>query len=157
MIRRAVTSDASSLPALHRASIFRLCRGDYSAEQLDEWTSGFHPRLYEKLARTHVMFVFEEHESLLGFAVCDPAAGLINAVYVHPDAVGRGIGRLLMAALETDLRDYGVQRIQLNATVNAREFYDSLGYSRHGPTVNRLPSGSELPCEQMSKLLMPTR
>ena len=51
--------------------------------------------------------------------------------YVHPDAQGRGIGRLLAAGLEEDAAREGARRIQngvLEADSAARRLLESLGY-----------------------------
>ena len=51
--------------------------------------------------------------------------------YVHPDAHGRGIGRLLAAGLEEDAARGGARRIQnsvLEADSAARRLLESLGY-----------------------------
>ncbi len=51
--------------------------------------------------------------------------------YVHPDAAGRGIGRLIAAGLEEDAARGGARRIQssvLEADFAARQLLESLGY-----------------------------
>ena len=51
--------------------------------------------------------------------------------YVHPDALGRGIGRLIATELEADAARRGVRRIQnasLEADAAAGELLESLGY-----------------------------
>ena len=52
--------------------------------------------------------------------------------YVHPDAAGRGIGRLIASELEEEAARHGVRRIQnnvLEADAAARGLLESLGYS----------------------------
>jgi mycothiol synthase len=52
--------------------------------------------------------------------------------YVHPDALGRGIGKLLATALEEDAERAGARRIQnhvLEPDTAARRLLESLGYS----------------------------
>jgi GNAT superfamily N-acetyltransferase len=51
--------------------------------------------------------------------------------YVHPDALGRGIGRLIATGLEADAARGGARRIQnavLEADSAARRLLESLGY-----------------------------
>jgi len=51
--------------------------------------------------------------------------------YVHPDALGRGIGRLIATRLEEDAARGGARRIQnnvLEADSAARALFESLGY-----------------------------
>jgi mycothiol synthase len=52
--------------------------------------------------------------------------------YVHPDALGRGIGRLIATGLEEDAARGGARRVQngvLEADSAARELLESLGYT----------------------------
>ena len=52
--------------------------------------------------------------------------------YVHPDALGRGIGRLIATGLEEDAAGGGARRVQnavLEADSAARRLLESLGYS----------------------------
>jgi mycothiol synthase len=51
--------------------------------------------------------------------------------YVHPDALGRGLGRLIATGLEEDAARHGARRIQngvLEADSAARRLLESLGY-----------------------------
>ena len=58
-----------------------------------------------------------------------------------------------MNTMEALLFDASVAEARLNATLNAVEFYRSIGYREGAPSVNRLPSGIELPCVAMRKPL----
>jgi GNAT superfamily N-acetyltransferase len=150
-LRRATANDLQSIFALHRASILELCTDHYTTDQLAEWTAVLRPDMYLALLSTHEVFVAEDMGSVLGFGVFDASAAFINATYVSPAAVRRGVGRGLMAAMEGSARHAGATQVRLNATLNAVPFYARLGYSQHGASVNRLPTGAELPCVAMQK------
>lgn len=140
---------------LHRASIRALCAGHYSAAQLAAWIAVLHADRYAALRATRTMLVAmrADEPSPLGFGVVTPRESLINAVYVSPTTVGRGVGRALVAALEDVARSAGCSAIRLNATLNAVPFYQRLGFCAVGPGVQALPSGDELACMQMTKAL----
>jgi len=67
-----------------------------------------------------------------------PEEGALNAyqlsyVAVHPDAMGKGIGRALWEALEHDLREQDARIVYtwtspLSYTERPRRFYESLGF-----------------------------
>ena len=64
--------------------------------------------------------------------------------YVHPDAHGRGIGRLIATGFEEDAARQGALRIQngiLEADSAARELLESLGYG----AVRRIPRAAHRP------------
>ena len=154
IIRAANTNDLESIERIHRNSILQLCKTHYSIEQLADWTAALQSNVYETLLSSHRVFVAEENGELLGFAVLDPSTGLINATYVDPQAVGRRVGRSLIAATEADAATNGWSEIRLNATLNAVGFYGRLGYENCGRAQNRLPTGIELPCVAMRKNLL---
>jgi len=155
MIRRATPDDASALVSLHRESIMELCAAAYSEEELVAWTTGVDSTIYEAPMEAGNVVVAVENETIAALGVFDPSESLINALYVAPDAVRRGIGRGLMTAIEARLVGAGVDEARLNATLNAVPFYAALGYSALGLTTNRLPSGVELSCMAMTKRLQP--
>lgn len=153
IIRAANKSDLLRIEWIHRDSILQLCKTHYSDEQLADWTAALGPAAYLVLLTSHRMFVADENDEILGFAVLDLSTGLINATYVCPQAFGRGVGRALLAAAETDAAANGISQIRLNATLNAVGFYERLGYEHCGREQNRLPTGVELPCVAMRKTL----
>ncbi len=61
----------------------------------------------------------------------DRNSGLIHSVVVSADARGKGVGRLLMAALEAQIRDHGLPRACLQVLASntaAQRLYYRLGY-----------------------------
>lgn len=61
---------------------------------LDDW-GRFVETATAMLAGSRV-WVWSDGREVHGFAAADPSSGEIAAVYVHPDAQGRGIGRALL-------------------------------------------------------------
>jgi len=153
MIRRARIFDAQPICDLHCASIVAGCRGHYSIVELVQWAASLRPSAYVRLMTCAEVQVFEEGGDLLGFAVSSPDLGLMNAIYVRPESQRRGVGRELVGAMEEVARGRGARELRLDATLNAVPFYEALGYTSRGPSVNRLPSGAELPCVAMGKAL----
>lgn len=70
----------------------------------------------------------------LGTARTRVVDGLAKAerVAVRRDARRRGVGRLLMRAIESHARHRGLPAIVLHAQVTAIPFYERLGYRAHG-------------------------
>ena len=76
--------------------------------------------------------VVRDGERVVGYGVVRER-GEVSSVegYVHPDALGRGIGELIAAALEEDAVRRGARRIHnsvLEADSAARRLLESLGY-----------------------------
>lgn len=150
-IRRATQEDLPEVAAVHQASILDLCAAHYSAVELPQWTNALRPDRYAELLMGREFYVAEENGHILGFGVLDLKESLINATYVSPKAVHRGVGRRLVEAMEAAASQAGVGRLQLNSTLNAVPFYERLGYVRKEAAHNRLPTGVALLCIQMAK------
>jgi ribosomal protein S18 acetylase RimI-like enzyme len=76
--------------------------------------------------------VVRDGECIVGYSVLRAEGELWRAEgYVHPDALGRGIGRLIATRFEEDVTRRGAGRIQhsvLEADSAARRLLESLGY-----------------------------
>ena len=56
-------------------------------------------------------------------------AAKIRALFVHPDWVRKGIGRLIVKASEDAAKEMGFKRLELGATLNGVAFYEQMGYT----------------------------
>jgi len=152
-VRRGTAEDLEEVADLHKASILELCAEDYTPEQLASWTEALTPEGYKTLLGTRELFVATDDGEVRGFGVLDLKASVINATYVSPTAVGQGVGRALVEAMERVAIEHGLGQLTLHSTLNAVGFYEALGFVRGEQSTNRLPSGAELPCVVMRKSL----
>ena len=151
-IRKATPADAAEICSVHIASILGLCDRSYSKEQIDAWIEPLVPGLYLPAMEKFTFFVAEQ-DHILGFSMLDVEGAELNAIYLHPDAVGRGIGRRLLELAEQLARQRSVKILRLKATLNAVGFYQACGFRQVGTNVHRTPSGLELDCVEMEKRL----
>jgi GNAT superfamily N-acetyltransferase len=82
----------------------------------------------------------------VGVRTVEPALGEVRRLWVHPAWRGRGIGRALMAALESRARELGQSNLQLgtgNRQPEAVALYEGSGWTRLlvGPDGQPLPDG----------------
>ncbi len=57
-----------------------------------------------------------------------PGAQEIRSVYVLPELEGKGLGREMMAVLESDPAFLSAKRVVVSASITAHPFYGKLGY-----------------------------
>jgi ribosomal protein S18 acetylase RimI-like enzyme len=80
----------------------------------------------------HDARVFREGDRVVGYSVVRERGEPWQVeAYVHPEALGRGIGRLIATELEADAARRGVRRIQngiLEADAAGARLLESLGY-----------------------------
>lgn len=150
-IRPAGASDVDGIWRVHNESIRALCRERYGAREIAAWIAFRPPEAYRAALASRTLFVCEWGEEIVGFGQFDPARGEIEACYVAPDAVGRGVGSDLIARMEEQARATGHAVVRLNATLNAESFYARLGYRRLGSATHRVGGDIELDCVRMEK------
>ncbi|MFF1925512.1 GNAT family N-acetyltransferase [Streptomyces sp. NPDC058221] len=89
----------------------------------------------------------EEDGRVLGFTTLEgaPPAGVLGMMFAEPDAVGRGVGRLLFGHVVSEARRLGFVRFTIDADPNAEPFYRAMGAVRIGATPSGSIPGRELP------------
>src|SRR5688500_5069427 len=93
-------------------------------------------------------WVAELDGRIAGFAVADLARRNVAALFVHPDAEGRGVGRRLHDAMMDRLFAEGVERVWLSTDpgTRAETFYRAAGWQPAGD--HRGEARYEMSCEQ---------
>ncbi|MFJ6851679.1 GNAT family N-acetyltransferase [Streptomyces sp. NPDC091271] len=96
--------------------------------------------------------VAEEDGRLLGFTTLagEPPEGALAMMFVEPDTIGRGVGRLLFEHTMTQARRLGFVRLTIDADLNAEPFYTAMGAVRIGATPSGSIPGRELPLLELA-------
>lgn len=81
-------------------------------------------------------WVAETEAGLAGFAILDLAAASVWALFVAPEAEGKGIGRALHARLIEGAAGHGLVRLSLGTApgTRAERFYTQAGWTKTGRT-----------------------
>ena len=154
-IRKASSADKDNISRLHIASIRKLCVNHYTREQLNAWTSVLKPFVYDQALKKKVFLVAHDSQrDLLGMGILDVERAEISAIYIHPDATGKGVGSKLLNELEKIARKSNIFKITVYSTLNAKSFYMAHGYSEQELTFHNLSNGSKLECIRMFKNLL---
>ncbi|MFG2282467.1 GNAT family N-acetyltransferase [Streptomyces asoensis] len=84
--------------------------------------------------------VVERDGSIVGFTTFEgePPQGVLGMMFVDPDAIGQGIGRLLFTHAVETAQSLGFTRFTIDADPNAEPFYEAMG----GVPAGRVASGS---------------
>ncbi|AND67603.1 hypothetical protein ATSB10_01490 [Dyella thiooxydans] len=153
-IRTATLADAPTAFAIRREAILTQCAGYYPEQDLAIWTSGEMSELFA-LRVADAFHVAEIDGGVVGTGMIDLASGKIDAIFVRPDWMGRGVGRALMSHLECLAQAAGLTSIHLDATLNAAPFYRRLGFAGEATSTYRSSLGVTLACIPMTKPLAP--
>lgn len=127
-LRPACLDDIAALWALRTRAVAHACPAHYPAPVMAAWLAAPAPDSLPRLLAAGGGVVALDGERMLGYAVLDAHSGEVDAVFVEPGAHGRGIGSLLLRALEEMALAAGRERLFLSASLNAVPFYRHAGF-----------------------------
>ena len=173
VIRTARVTDASQIAVVHVRSWQGAYRGLLPQAYLDgldpaQRVGRWERSLAEAEDRRNGVLVADASGTLLGFVGyspsrdgdADPArVGEIDAIYLLPNAWGKGVGRLLMDAALGRLAEARFDRVTLwvlDSNVRARRFYDAGGWLADG--ARKIEDSRGFPVAQVryKRSLMPS-
>ena len=152
-LRLANAAEIPVLRELRNRAAWAGCTVAYTHEQLERWLAGPLPDRFAALVDAGTVFVAEDGARPVGYGALNVATCEVEAVFVEPEASGRGVGKALLQALEAMARVRGLARLTLSASLNAVPFYSAAGYEALRNEDFRLASGAVLACVVMHKRL----
>lgn len=144
-IRRARTADLETLTQIAHAA---KAHWGYPAAWLQLWKADL--TFTEATLDQHYVFCAERAGTIEGvYALSqDGASGEIEHLWVDPEYIGQGLGRILFDHALHQARALGIQQLDIVADPYAEGFYAKMGARRIGdwPSV---PEGRVLPLMSM--------
>jgi len=154
-IRKAEAQDCPSIAQVHTSAVRAISTSLYTPEEIEAWAIPRTPEDYEQSICRKEFYVAVEDDVIVGFGVLNQDSRVIEAVYVSPDVMRRGVGLMILGLLEERARALGLEVLALNASMNAVRFYQRAGYVAQEESKYRLLSGVEIACVPMVKRLIP--
>jgi putative acetyltransferase len=138
-LRPFLAADTPVVAAIFVAAIQELTGDDYGEAQQEAWASAAddEEQFGKKLAG-ELTLIATLQNSPIGFASLK-GADHIEMLYVHPSAVGQGVGAMLCDALEKLAGARGATNVTVDVSDNAQEFFLKRGYvgkQRNTVTIN---------------------
>lgn len=152
-LRAATCDDLAALWELRTRAIAHACAAHYSDAILAIWLASPVPDSLRQLVASGDGTVAVEDDCMLGYAVLNAVSGEVEGLFVEPAQQGRGIGALLMRAVEAMARTTGPQRLFLSASLNAVPFYQRVGFLIVREEMYPHRSGVGIPSVYMEKQL----
>lgn len=153
-IRKASRDDAVQAFDIRQAAILDQCKGHYPGDALKSWTDGEPSERFLRVVEERFYLAVQE-DRVIGTGMIDTQTGDIDAVFVHPDKLRMGVGRMILNYLEALAREHGLQSIKLESTLNAAPFYRACGFEGTELSQYVTPKGLRLDCIPMTKALVP--
>jgi GNAT superfamily N-acetyltransferase len=139
-IRKARQVDKGAIWEIHIRAIREVCKSHYSERELQIWTEVLKPARYEEQIRKGPFYVAVEGDRIIAFGNLNQKSGEIEALYVDPGHVRRGVGIRILQALENEALDSGLKLLRLTSSLNAVRFYEMAGYKPQQQKRWLLPS-----------------
>ncbi|HET7394958.1 MAG TPA: GNAT family N-acetyltransferase [Gammaproteobacteria bacterium] len=154
VIREAVLMDIPAIHRVHMASIRGLCASAYSPDTIEAWASNPDMGRYRRmLAPGCRCLVAIEAADICGFGSLELGKSRLASLFVHPDYAGSGVGGALLKQLEALALESGIDNLHLEASLNARGFYEVHGYKVYRMAKHCFSTGLEMDCAEMRKSL----
>lgn len=129
-IQKAIPSDHEILTQITKKS---KAYWGYSNEQIEDWSPFL--TVTEEYIETNSVFNLMLDNQIIGyysfFHESENSIKLDN-LFVLPDFIGKGFGKLLMNDFLVGLQDLSVQKVVLNSEPNAESFYIKFGFVKIG-------------------------
>jgi len=151
-IRRYKLGEENAVWKVYFAATHESNASDYHADLIEQWAphdqdmSQWTDRLVQKNP-----FVAIVSEEIVGMAEID-AGGFIDYLYVHPRWQGKGVGKALLAALESEAAKLGVKVMSADVSITAKAFFLSRGF-RITESKSNIILGHPAPNFRMQKTL----
>ena len=132
-IRRFEEKDAQEVSALIARTLRTTNIKDYSPEFIENEVKVLTPEYIAWRASWTHFYVVCDGETIIGCGAIGPYWGSetessLFTIFVLPEHQGRGIGRKIIQTLEQDEFALRARRIEIPASVTARDFYRKMGY-----------------------------
>lgn len=125
-VRLAQPADAEGISQVIHAALHSSNAQDYPADVIARVASNFTPDAVLALLARRVVLVAVQDEVIVATAALD--ANVVRSVFVNPALQGQGIGRLLMADIESRAREAAVTVLSVPSSLTAEPFYTKLGF-----------------------------
>jgi GNAT superfamily N-acetyltransferase len=130
----------------HMRSIREVCIRDHGEEEVKGWGNRPLGDRWQKQVREAGSWVVELGGRIVGVAYihvdkAEPEVQAhIHALYLAPEAIGKGVGRRLLGLMLDLARNAGAKAVTLDSTLTAQDFYKRFGFVETGP-LNRKEIG----------------
>lgn len=133
IVRPYKAGDETAMAEMIAYTLRESNREDYTPEYLEGIVNHYHPAFFTERAGDSHIYVLCDGERIVGcggITGCwgSPTESYVFSVFVHPDYQGRGLGRMIMDALESDICFKRAWRTELASSITAVGFYQAMGY-----------------------------
>ena len=128
LCRKATEVDVPTLESIRRDAILKLAALVLGNDYAIDWVESAKPNRILRAVVTNDVQVAELDHCIVGWV--EVVGNRIAALYVSPGCSGQGVGKRLLSEAEALIRGTGFDRVILEASGNAEDFYLRFGYEK---------------------------
>lgn len=134
-IKKITSKNIQDIVNLHIKVVAETNVKQYASEVIDEWLSQITQESVKNQlkVKTTSWYLLELNDKIIGFCQFPVAKKVIYQLNIDPGYQGKGYGKLLYYFMEKKFKEAGIDEIELNSTLNARSFYEHLGFKVRKP------------------------
>jgi len=152
-IRKANRNDAIRAFDIRRMAILHQCKRHYPIDALESWANAELSERFLCVVEERFYLAIQD-DQIIGTGMVDTDTGAIDAVFVDPEHIGKGTGRMIVNFLESIARKHKLQLLKLESTLNAAPFYRACGFKGQELSQYVTQKGTRLDCILMTKALV---
>jgi putative acetyltransferase len=126
-IRKFMVKDAAEVARMHRGTIKNVNSKDYSKKEIEVWAGRSSAKRMRGALDKINRYVAVEGRRIVCFGDFD-GTGELGGFYVHKDYLSRGLGKKMLARLESEAYKKGLRELHLESTITAKDFYIKQGF-----------------------------
>lgn len=134
-VRDASSLDSAQVANVLRRSITEVCAPDYNDQSvIDEWANNktdVNIREWIQSENTYSVVCTDGKHNIVGFALAS-LRGEILLMYLVPEALHKGNGKLMLEKIEDLLSKEGLSEIRTISSITAKPFYERNGFVKNG-------------------------
>jgi putative acetyltransferase len=129
-IRKVTAKDISAIVKLHKKIVTKTNGLYYNRDVIKEWLAQITSENVAQQLRVKstLWYVLEANNKIIGFCQFSLTKEVIYQLNIDTEFQGKGFGKMLYEFMEKRFRKSEATEIELNATNNARTFYEKLGF-----------------------------
>jgi citrate lyase synthetase len=126
MIRHATSADATAISVVVITALRESNAQDYSPDIIEQVQRSFSPSAILHFLTQRQVYVACIDGHVVATGSLD--RNIVRSVFVDPAHQGKGLGRRLMANLESVAAQSGMKMLRVPSSITAERFYLSLGF-----------------------------
>jgi len=128
LVRAARAEDAAAISKVIIAALRESNALDYPPEVIAQVEQNFAaPQILSLMSQRQVNVAIHD-QVVVGTASLDQQ--VIRSVFIAPEQQGKGIGKLLMARIESVAATHGLKELRVPSSITAEGFYALLGFQK---------------------------